>query len=152
MGLDVVKKNIMELKGSIDLTTEKGVGTTIEIILPITLAIIQALIVEAAKNRYAIPLHSILETVDLSETDVKKIKGKDSYSYHDQPLPLVRIHDVFKLAGNHRKQMAMVVLKLAEQDIGLIVDELKGQEEIVIKPIGEKLKNIPGIAGATRNR
>lgn len=150
VGLDVVKKNIMDLKGSINFTTQEGVGTTIEITLPITLAIIQALIVEADKNKYAIPLHSVAETVNISAGDIKKTKGKESYSYHNKPLPLIRIHDVFKLSNsNHKDQLVMVVLKLAQQDIGLVVEKLRGQEEIVIKPIGEKLKNIPGIAGAT---
>jgi two-component system chemotaxis sensor kinase CheA len=150
VGLDVVKKNILELKGSIDLTTKEGVGTTFEITLPITLAIIQALIIEADKNKYAIPLHSVVETVKVPITEIQKTKDKESFSYHGKSLPVIRIHDAFKLNGtNHREEVVLVVLKLAEQDIGLMVDEEKGQEEIVIKPIGEKLKNIPGIAGAT---
>ncbi len=150
VGLDVVKKNIMDLKGSINFTTEEGVGTTIEITLPITLAIIQALIVEADKNKYAIPLHAVADTLNISAIDIKKTRGKETYPYHNKPLSLIRIHNVFNLPGNnHKDQLVMVVLKLAQQDIGLIVDNLRGQEEIVIKPIGEKLKNIPGIAGAT---
>jgi two-component system, chemotaxis family, sensor kinase CheA len=150
VGLDVVKKNITELRGTIDLTTEQGVGTTIEITLPITLAIIQALIVEANKNRYAIPLHSVSETFTIPNSEIKQINGKEICTFQNKTLPLIRIHDVFKLSGtNHREQLVIVILKLAEQDIGLIVDELKGQEEIVIKSIGERLKNIAGIAGAT---
>lgn len=150
VGLDVVKKNITELKGSIDLTTEEGVGTTFEIQLPITLAIIQALIVRADKNKYAIPLHSVAETITIAGSEIRKIDDKEMYTYQGKSLPLIRIHEMFKLSGNHNQgEFVTVVLKLADQDIGLIVDEVKGQEEIVIKSIGERLKNIPGIAGAT---
>jgi two-component system chemotaxis sensor kinase CheA len=150
VGLDVVKRNITELNGSIDVTTEEGVGTTFEIKLPITLAIIQALIVQADKNKYAIPLHSVSETITISAGEIQNIDEKEMYPHRGKPLPLVRIHEMFKLSGNHKKgELVTVILKLAEEDIGLIVDDIKGQEEVVIKSVGERLKNIPGIAGAT---
>lgn len=150
VGLDVVKKNIAELKGSINVSTEEGKGTVFEITLPITLAIIQALIVKTAGCKYAIPLGSVSETVRIYGKDVQTVDRKEVYYLRDKTLPLIRISDVFRLGnGNHKDKLFIVVVKVNEQQIGLIVDELAGQQEIVIKSMGEKLKNIPGIAGAT---
>lgn len=150
VGLDVVKKNIAELKGSINVSTEEGKGTVFEITLPITLAIIQALIVKTAGAKYAIPLGSVSETVRIYGKDVQTVDRKEVYYLRDKTLPLIRISDVFRLGnGSHKDKLFIVVVKVNEQQIGLIVDELAGQQEIVIKSMGEKLKNIPGIAGAT---
>lgn len=150
VGLDVVKKNIAELKGSINVLTEEGKGTVFEITLPITLAIIQALIVKAAGIKYAVPLGSVSETVRIYNKDVQTVDRREVYYLRDKTLPLIRISDVFKLPGdNHKDKLFIVVVKVGEQHMGLIVDELAGQQEIVIKSMGEKLKNIPGVAGAT---
>lgn len=150
VGLDVVKKNIAELKGSINVQTEEGKGTVFEITLPITLAIIQALIVKTAGIKYAVPLSSVSETVRIYNKDVQTVDRREVYFLRDKTLPLIRISDVFRLAGdNHKDKLFIVVVRVGEQHMGLIVDELAGQQEIVIKSMGEKLKNIPGVAGAT---
>jgi two-component system chemotaxis sensor kinase CheA len=150
VGLDVVKKNIAELKGSINVLTEDGKGTVFEITLPITLAIIQALIVKTAGNKYAVPLSSVSETVRIYNKDVQTVDRREVYYLRDKTLPLIRISDVFKLPGDNRNnKLFIVVVRVGDQHMGLVVDELAGQQEIVIKSMGEKLKNIPGVAGAT---
>jgi two-component system chemotaxis sensor kinase CheA len=150
VGLDVVKRNISDLKGSINVLTEEAHGTTFEITLPITLAIIQALIVKAADSKYAIPLSSVSETVRISAPEIQTVERKEVYYLRDKTLPLIRINEVFKLAPSDLiSKLFIVVVKVAEQNMGLLVDELVGQQEIVIKSMGEKLKDIPGVAGAT---
>ncbi|HEY4490892.1 MAG TPA: chemotaxis protein CheA, partial [Acidobacteriota bacterium] len=149
VGLDVVKKNISDLKGSIEVFTEEGKGTVFEITLPITLAILQAILVKIGANKYAIPLTSVCEMVRIETHDIQTIDRKEVYYLRDRTLPVIRVKDFFHLQGaDHRDEFFMVVVKLADQYFGLLVDELAGEQEIVIKSMGEKLKNIPGIAGA----
>lgn len=150
VGLDVVKRNITDLKGSINVITEEGKGSVFEITLPITLAIIQALIVRAGENKYAIPLSSVSETVRIRSREIQTVDRREVYYLRDKTLPLIRVTEVFKL-NNHqpRQKYFIVVVRVAEQNMGLLVDELVGQQEVVIKSMGERLKNIPGIAGAT---
>jgi two-component system, chemotaxis family, sensor kinase CheA len=150
VGLDVVKKNIADLKGSLNVFTEEGKGTTFELTLPITLAIMQALIVKVCSNKYAIPLGSVAETVRVWSRDLQTVDRKEVYYLRNKTLPLIRIGEVFHLAdSNHREKVFIVVVRTGEQQVGLIVDELAGQQEIVIKSMGERLKDIRGIAGAT---
>lgn len=149
VGLDVVKKNIADLKGSIQVFTEEDRGTLFEITLPITLAIIQALIVRINETKYAIPLSSVSETVRIFHREIQTVDHKEVYYLRDQVVPLIRVSDVFGLPPDgHREKLFVVIVKMADQSFGLVVDELAGQQEIVIKSMGEKLKNIPGIAGA----
>ncbi|PWT87334.1 MAG: chemotaxis protein CheA, partial [Acidobacteria bacterium] len=150
VGLDVVKKNISDLKGTINVMTEDGKGSIFEITLPITLAIIQALIVKTADDKFAIPLGSVSETVRIRSREIQTVERKEVYYLRDKTLPLIRINEVFHMKNGHsRERLFIVVVKIAEQLFGLVVDELVGQQEIVIKSMGERLKNIPGIAGAT---
>jgi two-component system chemotaxis sensor kinase CheA len=149
VGLDVVKKNIAQLKGSIAVTSENGKGTRFEITLPITLAIIQALIVRTSGRKYAVPLSSVSETVRIQKSDIRTVDRKEVYYLRDRTVPLIRISEVFHLdSTNHRDKFFAVIIKIGEQSAGLLVEEMLGQQEIVIKTMGEKLKNIPGIAGA----
>lgn len=149
IGLDVVKKNIADLKGTINVTSESGKGTRFEIILPITLAIIQALIIRTSGHKYAVPLSSVSETVRIHKSEIRTVERKEVYYLRDKTLPLIRVSEAFKLPiTNHREKLFVVVVKIGEQSAGLIVEEMLGQQEIVIKTMGEKLKNIPGIAGA----
>jgi two-component system chemotaxis sensor kinase CheA len=149
VGLDVVKKNISELKGTIGVRSEAGTGTTFEITLPITLAIIQALIVKTAGRKYAIPLSSVSETVRIQKTEIRTVERKEVFYLRDRTVPLIRVSDVFHLDNsNHREKFFAVIIKVGEHSAGLLVEEMLGQQEIVIKTMGEKLKNIPGISGA----
>ena len=149
VGLDVVKKNIAELKGTIRVLTEENRGTIFEITLPITLAIIQVLIVRIRGTKYAVPLSSVSETVRIFSKDIQTVDKKEVYYLRNKTVPLIRVDHFFGLPANgNREKLFMIIVQLAEQSFGLIVDELAGQQEIIIKSMGEKLKNVPGIAGA----
>lgn len=153
VGLDVVKRNIQELKGSIDVITKVGEGTTFRISLPITLAIIQALIVDAGGEKFAIPLTSVEESLRIYSRDIKTVERKEVFTLRNFTLPLLRLSDAFHLEDRHDHgpdtKWFIVVTRAGEKVVGLLVDALVRQQEVVIKSIGERLKTIPGIAGAT---
>jgi two-component system, chemotaxis family, sensor kinase CheA len=153
VGLDVVKRNIQELKGTIDVMSRPGEGSTFRISLPITLAIIQALIVEAGGEKFAIPLTSVEESLRIYSRDIRTVERKEVFTLRDFTLPLLRLSDAFQLADSHDHgpdtKWFVVVTRAGEKTIGLLVDALVRQQEVVIKSIGERLKTIPGIAGAT---
>lgn len=153
VGLDVVKKNIQDLKGTIDVITRIGEGTTFRISLPITLAIIQALIVDSGGEKFAIPLTSVEESLRIYSRDIRTVERKEVFTLRDFTLPLLRLSDAFGLQDGHDHgpdtKWFIVVTRAGEKTVGLLVDALVRQQEVVIKSIGERLKTIPGIAGAT---
>lgn len=154
VGLDVVRRNIQDLKGAIDLLSTPGEGTTFRISLPITLAIIQALIVRTAGETFAIPLTSVDESLRIYTRDIATVERKEVVSLRDFTLPLLRLSDAFGLEETRNTadpdaKWFVVVARAGERLVGLLVDTLVRQQEIVIKSIGERLKTIPGIAGAT---
>ena len=153
VGLDVVKRNIQALKGTIDIISVPGEGTTFRIALPITLAIIQALIVRTGGERFAIPLTSVDESLRIYSRDIRTVERREVFTLREATVPLLRLADAFNLgarkdAGPDQKWF-VVVTRAGEKVIGLLVDSLVRQQEIVIKSIGERLKSVPGIAGAT---
>jgi two-component system chemotaxis sensor kinase CheA len=153
VGLDVVKKNIQELKGTIDVISTVNQGTTFRIMLPITLAIIQALVVRAGGDNFAIPLTSVEESLRIYSRDIRTVERREVFTLRDFTLPLLRLSDAFGLAdraglGPDAKWF-VVVTRAGEKTVGLLVDALVRQQEIVIKSIGERLKSVPGVAGAT---
>jgi len=163
VGMDVVKTNIARLSGIIDVESELGVGTRLTITLPITLAIIQALIVRAAGRTYAIPLNSVLESLIATVNDVSTIERREVMTLRGATLPLARLERLFRLKraesgataaaaaadSGRRHRQFVVVVGLAQHRVGLMVDELVGQQDIVVKPLGRALSGIPGVAGAT---
>lgn len=151
VGMDVVKTNIEKLNGIIEIESEKGVGTTQKLKIPLTLAIIQALLVGVQEEYYAIPLSSVLETVRVSQDEIYTVDGKSVLRLRDEVLSLVRLADIFKVDAvlEATNEVYVVIIGLADQKIGVIVDYLIGQEEVVIKSLGYYLKNTNGIAGAT---
>lgn len=151
VGMDVVKTNIEKLNGMIDIDSEVGSGTSMKLKIPLTLAIIQALLVGVQEEYYAIPLASVLETVRISKDEIYTVENRSVMRLRDEVLSLVHIGDIFEVERvfDNSEHAYVVVLGLAESKIGLIVDSLVGQEEIVIKSLGEYLKGIEGIAGAT---
>ncbi len=151
VGMDVVKTNIEKLNGMIDIDSEVGQGTSMKLKIPLTLAIIQALLVGVQEEYYAIPLASVLETVRISKDEIYTVESRSVMRLRDEVLSLVHIGDIFEVERvfDNSEHAYVVVLGLAESKIGLIVDSLVGQEEIVIKSLGEYLKGIEGIAGAT---
>ncbi|PYQ36191.1 MAG: chemotaxis protein CheA [Acidobacteria bacterium] len=153
VGLDVVKKNIQDLKGSIDVLSVVGRGTTFRIRLPITLAILQALIVRAAGELFAIPLTSVDESLRIVGRDIHTVERREVFTLRQTTIPLLRLSDVFHLEDQRvddgDRKWFVVVTRVGEKVFGLLVDALVRQHEVVIKTIGERLKSIPGVAGAT---
>ncbi|CUU10448.1 two-component system, chemotaxis family, sensor kinase CheA [Candidatus Kryptobacter tengchongensis] len=151
VGLDVVKANITKLNGMIDVQSKLGFGTKFVLKLPLTLAIIQGLLIGVCGEVFIIPLSYVIEVVRVKSNQVHSIKDKEMIRLRDSVLPLVRLERIFNLGSNGegKENLYVVVLGLAEKKLGLIVDELIGQKEVVIKSLGSYLKNIKGIAGAT---
>ncbi len=153
VGLDVVKKNIHQLKGTIDVISAVGKGATFRITLPITLAIIQALIVRASGQRFAIPLTAVEESLRIQAREISTVEGREVLALRDLTLPLVRLSDAFSIGSRGGEQtdakLFVVVTRSGERLAGVVVDAIVRQQEIVIKAIGARLANTPGIAGAT---
>ena len=151
VGMDVVKTNIEKLNGIIDVDSEFGEGTTFKLKIPLTLAIIQSLLVGVQEEFYAIPLASVIETVRISQDEIYTVENKSVLRLRNEVLPLVRLADIFGVNAvfDNSEQSYVVVIGLAENKIGVIVDFLIGQEEVVIKSLGSYLKGTEGIAGAT---
>jgi two-component system chemotaxis sensor kinase CheA len=150
VGLDVVKTNIANLSGIIELSTERGRGTRFEITLPVTLAIIRALVVSTAGRTYAVPLNSVLEIVELRGRDVRTLSTREVISLRGSTVPLVRLGRFFALPGATLPDaFFVIVVGLAQERLGVAVDELVGQQDIVVKPLGAHLQGVRGIAGAT---
>ena len=150
VGMDVVKRNLSRLSGMIDIDTEVGAGTLFTLTLPITLAIIKALIIEAGGGRFAVPLGSVLEIIRVRPGQIETVELREVMAIRDETVPLLRLTDAFGLpAGNDQEKLFVILVGLAERRLGLVVQALRGQQEIVIKPLGKRIPETPGIAGAT---
>ena len=157
VGMDVVKTNIEKLGGTVELLSEVNVGTTIKIKIPLTLAIIPALIVTSHGQRYAIPQVNLVELVHLNpkqmDKDVQKIGNSEFYRLRGEILPLIRLRNVLRLeeqdSNTLDEGMNIVVLNAGGHLFGLVVDSISDSEEIVVKPLGSHLKHIPVFAGTT---
>jgi len=153
VGLDVVKTKIEALGGTIELETEFGKGSKTIIRLPLTLAIIQALLVMVGSEKYAIPLSSIREINNISPSEIKTVRNQEVTLLRDMVIPIIRLHDILGVPQEKsdaaKKQLTCVVVKKGEKLSGFIVDSLIGQQEIVIKSLGKLLAGIRCIAGAT---
>ncbi|MBI3358656.1 MAG: chemotaxis protein CheA [Nitrospirae bacterium] len=151
VGLDVVAKNISKLSGMVDVETVLGQGTLFTLTLPITLVIIKALIVEVERETFAIPLSSVLESMILLEKEIKTIERQEVIQLREETLILVRLKALFDLkeAELSDEPVYVIVVGLVEKKMGLIVNSIKGQQEIVVKSMGEELKNVKGISGVT---
>ena len=150
VGLDVVRANVTALGGAVELDSEPGRGTRVSLTLPITLAIIQALVVAAGGQRFAIPLGAVQETLVVEPGAIQRSEGRELLSLRGEPLVLRRLADVFGLAAPEpgARQFAVVV-GLGESRAGLLVDRLDGQQDALLKPLQGPLAAVQGIAGAT---
>ncbi|MDQ7039454.1 MAG: chemotaxis protein CheA, partial [Rhodothermus sp.] len=151
VGMDVVKTNITKLNGTISVHSVPGKGTRFILKLPLTLAIIQSLLVRVADEAFAIPLHTVIEVVGLESDTVYTIKGREVIRLRDTVIPLLRVGDILQVPHwQYQPERAYaVIVGIAHHRLGLIVDDLIGQKEIVIKPLGTYLKKVPGVAGST---
>jgi two-component system chemotaxis sensor kinase CheA len=148
--MDVVRTNLAALGGMVELSTALGSGTIVTLTLPITLAIIQALIVGVDDQRYAIPLSAVLETLNLDRDAIQRSEGRELLNLRGDALPLRWLADEFDLcAAEDDGKQFVVVLGLGNRRMGLIVETLEGQQDTVIKPIQGPIQQLRGIAGAT---
>jgi two-component system, chemotaxis family, sensor kinase CheA len=150
VGLDVVKKNIEKLSGSIRVVSEIGKGSTFTIKLPLTLAIIQGLMIKVKDEIYAIPISSVLESIRIKPEEIKTIDNYEVIYVREEVLSLLRLNKLFKITEEEKMDYYyVVIIGSGDKKIGLLVDSLIGEEDIVIKPLKDKYTSTPGIAGAT---
>lgn len=150
VGLDVVKSRITALGGHVEVETEYGKGSKFIVRLPLTLAIIQALMINIADEKYAIPLSNIQNIEDVYIEDIKLVQNQEVIVVRNEIIPIIRLRDALGLPKEEDKDMMMgVIVKKGEKQVGFIVDSLIGQQEIVIKSLGKYLSGIDIIAGAT---
>lgn len=150
VGLDVVKTKIESIGGVLEVETFKGIGSKFIIRIPLTLAIIQALLIKLSDEIYAIPLSSISEITNIDSDKIRKVQGKEVILYRNKTLPIIRLDKILGIQSNNDNQeLTIVVVKKGDKLAGLIVDNLIGQQEIVIKSLGKYLSNIKYLAGAT---
>ena len=151
VGLDVVKTKIESLGGNVEVESVINSGSKFIIRLPLTLAIIQALLVNLSTEKYAIPLNSIKEITSIKAENIKNVQGQEVLLYRENVLPIIRLAGILDVKSNDEQQeyLTLVVVKKGEKNSGLVVDSLIGQHEIVIKSLGKYLGNIKAIAGAT---
>ncbi|MFK7994924.1 MAG: chemotaxis protein CheW [Granulosicoccus sp.] len=153
VGMDVVKTNIEKISGAIDLDTEVGRGTTFKIRVPLTLAIVPALIVSTGNQRFAIPQVNLIELIRIDEEDqlnaIEYIHGCPVHRLRGQLLPLVYLQKELMLGEREPGALNIVVLQAEKCRFGLVVDQINDTQEIVVKPLAEALKSIPVFAGAT---
>ncbi|OPJ57110.1 chemotaxis protein CheA [Alkalithermobacter paradoxus] len=152
VGLDVVKTKIEALGGTVEIETEKNKGSKFIIRLPLTLAIIQALLVTVEDEKYAIPLNNIKEITSIDKNKIRLVEGREIVLYRGKTLPLINLGNVLDVERKSDKQsdeIVVVIVKKGDRDLGFIVDNLVGQQEIVIKSLGKYLSGLNFIAGAT---
>jgi two-component system chemotaxis sensor kinase CheA len=148
VGMDVVREKLSALGGFVEVATRQNVGTTFILTLPITLAIIKALLVRVGGERFAVPLTSMSETLIVDHKDIQTIEWKEVYYLRGEMLPLIRVGRFFNLESDATERSFVVVVGFGERKVGLLVDELVGQQEIVIKSLGDYLRKLRGFAGA----
>ncbi len=148
VGMDVVKEKLAAIGGFAEIDTEKGRGTVVALTIPITLAIIKALIVRVGAMKFGIPLTSISETLVITRGDIQTVEGKDVYNLRGEMLPITNIGRVLALTDEEPDRFFAVVAGTGNKRHGLMVDELFGQHEIIIKSLGEYFTGIRGFAGA----
>lgn len=151
VGVDAVRSKVESFGGSLRIESVMGKGSTFILRLPMTLAIIQALLIRIGREIYSIPVINTVETLELASTVIKFIQRKEVVLYRDSVLPLVRLHRVLQLSGaeSEDSSRAVLVTEVGEIRVGLLVDEVLGQQEIAIKSLGPLLKGIKGFSGVT---
>ncbi|KGM40072.1 chemotaxis protein CheA [Aquabacterium sp. NJ1] len=146
VGMDVVKRSIMALRGTIDLRSVEGVGTTVCIRLPLTLAIIDGFLLGVGKSSFVVPLSTVVECIEMSR---QRTNGKDWLDLRGEVLPLVRLRELYDIEGEPGRRQNVVVVQGGGQRVGLVVDQLMGELQTVIKPLGKVFQNIQGVGGFT---
>jgi len=149
VGLDVVKRQIEKVNGTVTVWSEKGAGTRFTIKIPLTLAIIQGLLVRVGRERYAIPVTSVIESHRIRPSEIRLLDNYEVFNVREDVISLIRLNRLFGIqADEEREYYFVVVVGTGEKRIGLLVDSLIGEEDVVIKPLRDHYTNAPGIAGA----
>jgi two-component system, chemotaxis family, sensor kinase CheA len=150
VGMDVVRTNILRMAGMISIASEHGIGTKITITLPITLAIIRALIVTVASRTFALPITAVREAILYSPKEVRTIQGREVISLRGETLAICDLARLFGFRGASRREGKFVVVgAMGNRELGFVVDGLIGQEDVIIKALGKSLSSVRGFAGAT---
>lgn len=149
VGMDVVKTKIAALGGTVELISEEGKGSTFIIRLPLTLQIIQALLVKVGSETMAISLGFIDRVIDYKEENIKRTNGKEVIIYRDDVIPLIRLNEKLDIEVEESNKKFVIIVNVGDKTVGLLVDSLMGQQEIVIKPLGKTLKDLNQYIGAT---
>jgi two-component system, chemotaxis family, sensor kinase CheA len=150
VGMDVVRANVEKINGSVEVQTRAGLGTTFTIRLPLTLAIVQALLVRVAGGTYALPIHSVTETLRVEAGQIHRVNRREAMLLRDTVLPLVALRQVFGVGGTASPDGSRLVVAVhtGNREVGLVVDGLVGEQEIVIKPLGDLVGDVAGVSGA----
>ena len=151
VGMDVVKANIEKLNGTIDIESQKGIGTRFRVKIPLTLAIIPALLVKVSGELFTVPLSTVDETLRVYKNEVSAIEGIDVFQLRETTIPLIRLSELFDMQAtpSRDERIFVVVVNTGVKRVGLVVDELIGREEVVIKPLEDYLQENSGFSGAT---
>ncbi len=149
VGMDVVKRNIAALRGTVDLDSEPGQGITVRIRLPLTLAIIDGFLVGVGKSSFVVPLDMVVECVELTAADRQALHERNYLNLRGEVLPFVQLRRHFEVEGTAGRRENVVVVSYAGQKSGLVVDELMGEFQTVIKPLGKLFSTLRGISGST---
>lgn len=149
VGMDVVRRNIASLRGTVELQSNQGAGTCVRIRLPLTLAIIDGFVVSVGGAKYVIPLDLVVECIDLGRPEYQYTADRDFISLREEALPFIRMRRMFDIPGFARGRENLVVVAYAGQRAGLVVDALLGESQTVIKPLGRVFERLRGIGGST---
>ncbi|MFN0070930.1 MAG: chemotaxis protein CheA, partial [Chloroflexota bacterium] len=151
VGMDIVRTNVEKLGGTVEVQTKLGQGSRFLLRLPLTLAIVQTLLVRVTSGIYAIPLTSVTETLRVPLTEVQRMKGQEAILLRGRVLPVARLTRLFGCADDEAqdgRNLLVVAVKVGDRQIGLAVDELLGEQEVVIKALGQVVGDVPGISSA----
>jgi two-component system chemotaxis sensor kinase CheA len=153
VGMDVVRRNIQALGGNIEIISDFGKGTTISIHLPLTLAILDGQSVAVGDETYIVPLVSIIESINITEKMLNKVAGKgETFRLRNQYIPIIRMHEIFNVQPQNKSKTAEGVVVVVEGQgalCGLFVDDLLGQQQVVIKSLEANYRRVEGVSGAT---
>jgi len=149
VGLDVVKRAVDSLRGSISIDSSKGVGTTITLSLPLTLAIIEGLLVKLGEECFVLPLSAVEECVELLQNEVSETRGRHIVNVRGRIVPYVRLREQFAVNGPRPAIEQIVIINHEGHQVGFVVDHVVGEHQTVIKNLGRIYRNVEGISGAT---
>jgi two-component system chemotaxis sensor kinase CheA len=151
VGMDVVKKDVEKINGHIEIDSMEHEGTKISIKIPLTLAIIQTLLIKSSKHVFAIPLTSVREIIQISPQEITTIEGFEVVKFRDETIPVLRVSEVFRLRGQNGTKIPrfLVLTTAGTKSVGFLVEELMGEQDVVIKPLAEHVLETRGLAGST---